>query len=72
MNEKKYLRDATTDDLLREAAGRDDLPDAVSRLGAKALFSSKQSGLNGTSPSPLRRTNDNASLGLPTPTAVEP
>lgn len=38
MNEKRPLKETSTDDLLREAAARQDLPDAVSRLGGKALF----------------------------------
>jgi len=35
MNEKRPLKETSTDDLLREAAARQDLPDAVSRLGAE-------------------------------------
>ncbi len=38
MNEKRPLKETSTDDLLREAAARQDLPDAVSRLGGKALL----------------------------------
>jgi hypothetical protein len=35
---KTPLADTSTEDLLREAAGRRDLPDAVTRLGGKALL----------------------------------
>jgi hypothetical protein len=35
---KISLTSASTEDLLREAAGRRDLPDAVTRLGGKALL----------------------------------
>jgi hypothetical protein len=71
VNEKKSLRDATTDDLLREVAGRDDLPDAVSRLGGKALFfeAAKPEWHVAIPAAPHQRQRFSR---LPTPTAVEP
>ena len=36
--DKKAISGLSTEDLLREAAGRRDLPDAVTKLGGKALL----------------------------------
>lgn len=38
MDAGKSLSSASTEDLLREAASRQDLPDAAGRLGGAALF----------------------------------